>query len=280
MGFDPISMGLTAVGALAGGLSQKSANKKADAERNRLQGIVDSDARKYEDYQRMLESALGGNPAIFGPQTTTSSGSSSGMSTTDSESMPVISAEFAPLVAQFRKVMEDRLTRGSSLPPGYRAQQERNVNAAYAPQEANLRNIAARRGVSADSLLVGSPIESAKASKYADIAASLPLLERQMQNEDVAQSAGIASTFGRGEKSHSTTRSSQNSNQSTTSPASASALMNYYSMLAPRPTQIVQAGEKGSPLAAALTGASTGYGFADMFRRPPKPNNGAGVYGI
>lgn len=234
------------VGALASALGQRSQNKQQERQYEDTQRQVQDYERRYREYQDMLRGALGGNAAIFGPQTTTSTGTS----TMSGSTMPVITPEFQKLSGQMRGLVEGRLARGTSLPPGYRQMLEREIVDAYRPQEAALRNVAAQRGVSPDVLMVGSPLERARAAQMGDVAAKLPLLQRQLQTEDIGLGQALTAAFGRGEK----TRSTSSSQSSQTGPANAAAMMQYYSMLAPPSPTILQRPQTQSPWLAGLQG--------------------------
>jgi hypothetical protein len=251
-----------ALGGLGSLLGQRSANKSAQQEAQRQQGIVDADQAKYQQYQNMLQGLIGtpGAPGqlgsnFFGPQTST--GTSSSFGHTDQTSMPVISQQYQALEGQLRKAIGDKLTRGASLPPGYAQSQIRATNESFAPQETALRNRAAQLGIPASQLLTGSPVEFQRAGALANQAAQLPLLERQMQNEDLAQAQGLTQAFGRGE--HQVGSTSQYGNTSQTGPANIGGILSYLQMLAPKDRTIVQTPQGGSSLAAGLQGAFSGY---------------------
>jgi len=93
---------------------------------------------------------------------------------------------------------------------------------------------------------VASPAARARAGALADMRANLPLLERQMQNEDIGITQGLQSAFGRGEKGSSSTWGSSSGTQ--TSPFSASDLSSLMSILAP--PSPMQSGKTGTSAVA------------------------------
>lgn len=247
MGLDPLTLGLIAggAGAIFGGHNQAKQNQQATAENQRVQKLIDQWLSDYKGYQGDVKGMLGGSPLLFGPRTTTSSGTSS----STSESTPTITPEYSPLAGMVRKQYEGRLTRGSSLPPGYEATQTRAINDSFAPAESTVRNLAARRNMSGDAALIGSPVERDRASKVSDLRAGLPLMERQMQTEDLTGASNLVSQFGRGERTSSSGRTSS----STTAPPDIGSILAYLGLLAPPQPPIVGAPSKPSALGAGIT---------------------------
>ncbi len=217
--------------------------------------------------------------SIFGPQTSSSSGSSFGTSDTNSSSMPVITEQYQALESMLRKAVEDKLQRGTSLPPGYAESQIRGVNDAFSGQEQALRNRAGQLGIPASQLLTGSPVEMQRASRLSDIAAQLPLLERQLQNEDQNQAQGLTQAFGRGEQSQSHTTNRSQQTGSNTSSANPGGILSYLQMLAPRDRSIVQQPQSGSVLGSALTGAFSGAGLGQQLAGALPQQQSGGIYG-
>jgi hypothetical protein len=226
-----------------------------------------ADAKLYNDWLRNYQAtgqglygqaqAAGWNP--FGPQVSTTTGSQTGTSSMQGGSRsnysnrPVITEEYAPIDQLMRGLMTGRLSGGSSLPAGYASNAARGINESYEGADAAARNMAARRGLSGEqSYAVASPVARARAGALADMRGNLPLLERQMQNEDIAIAQGLQSAFGRGEAGQQESRnwqsgqtSSQSSGQSS-NPFGASDLAALMGVLAPpSPYQSGKTGTSG-----------------------------------
>jgi len=213
MGFlIPAAMG---VGSLVSGLfgnkaKNDQAKESADLYNNWLKQYMATGQGLYGQAQQ-----AGWNP--FGPQVSTTSGGSSGSSSMQGGSKsqysnrPEITAEYAPLDQLMRGIMTGRLSGGSSLPAGYATTQARGINESYAGADAAARYMAAKRGLSGEqTYAMASPVANARAGALADMRAQMPLLERQMQNEDIGITQGLQSAFGRGEAGQSQTKNWQN----------------------------------------------------------------------
>lgn len=256
-------MGAFILPAIAGGASLISglfgnkakndqAKEQADLYNNWLKQYQQTGQGLYNQAQQ-----AGWNP--FGPQVSTSSNTGTTTGSTSSRgggtysNRPQITQEYQPLDELMRGIMTGRLTGGSSLPQGYASSAARGINESFAGADAAARNLAARRGLSGEqTYAVASPAASARAGQLADMRAQLPLLERQMQNEDISMTQGLQSAFGRGETGQNTnwqtgTSQSQSQNQGTSSnPFGASDLSALMSVLAPpSPQQGSKTGTSG-----------------------------------
>ncbi len=217
---------LNAAGNFIGGKQARNdANKRYRNAQQQVKGYQD----EYRNYQQMLQGSLGQNPNLFGPQTTTTT--SSQEQAINQLVSPEMSAEYSPMAGMLRQAYEGRLKRGTALPPGYAERQVANISAVYAPEEQAVRNMAARQGVSADTLMLGSPTSRARAGQIADFQANLPLMERQMQNEDLAGAQGLAAQFGLGQRTKGRTTGTGTS--TTTGGPDIRAILAYYNLLAP-----------------------------------------------
>lgn len=227
--------------------------------------------------------AAGWNP--FGPQVSTSS--STGTTSSSSRgggtfsNKPQITAEYQPLDELMRGIMTGRLAGGSSLPQGYASSAARGINESYEGADAAARNLAARRGLSGEqSYAVASPANRARAGALADMRANLPLLERQLQNEDIGMTQGLQSAFGRGESGQSTnwqSGTSQSQNQGTSSnPFGASDLSALMSVLAPpSPMQGSKTGTSG--IATGMDSLAGLLGFLSSQQGMSQPKYGGGI---
>lgn len=266
-------MGAFLLPAIAGGASLLSnifGNKAKQNQANEQAKLYNDWLKQYQGTAQGLMSgaqAAGWNP--YGPQTSTSQ--NTGTSSTSSRggqqfsNKPQITQEYQPLDELMRGIMTGRLAGGSSLPQGYASNAARAINESYAGADAAARNLAARRGLSGEQAYsVASPANTARAGALADMRGNLPLLERQMQNQDIGITQGLQSAFGRGETgqstnwNNSTTNSSQQGSQ--TNPFSASDLNALMHVLAPPgPQQGTQTGVSG--LAGGLDSLGALFGF-------------------
>lgn len=263
------------VSGLISGLGQRSANKKSDQENARVQALIDNYMKEYQGYQGDLRSLFGPegslNSLLYGPQTTTSSGSTRSHSVEDTT--PTFTPGTQALVDMLTKQFSQQLQRGTSLPPGYEATQTRAINESFLPAETAEANYGAKRGLPLDTL--GSPIARAKAGAISDLRASLPLTEAQLLRQTQQDAGNAAVAFGKG--SHNVGDTYGMSSSSTTSPANINSILNYLGLLAPHEPIIVGKSANPSALATGLSsGVNTGvdlYGLlsdAGVFKKKPK----------
>lgn len=203
-----VPLGAAAIGAAA---SMWGANKNANAQDKaaREQANLYNNwlAQRNNTAQDILSKIRAGGYDPFSKQVLESGGSSS--TNTYQKSNPFITEDYKPLEGMMRGILENRLSRGSSLPPGYEANAIRTANASFDGARAAASNLAARKGLSAQQLFAtATPFEAQRAGKIADIRANTPLLERQMLNEDLGAASGAISNFGKGTESR--TRSNTN----------------------------------------------------------------------
>jgi len=214
---------LGAFGDIFGG---KSERKAAEKRYQTAQGQIGNYNQQTAQYLQMLQQALGENPNLFGPQTTTQTSSTE----SDQTTMPKLAPEYGKIGGMLKKTYEQKLARGSSLPPGYGTRAAAAIEANYAPLEQNAKNEAARRNISADTFMLGNPATRAKAGAQADLAASLPLLEEDRFKTNVLDPAqNFTAQFGLGSRS----RGTSNTSGTQISPASIAAILQYYGLLKP-----------------------------------------------
>jgi hypothetical protein len=211
--------------------------------------------------QSLFNQAQAGGWNPFGPQTSTSTSSTTGGGSTSFRNNPFITEQYKPLDELMRGIMTGRLSGGSSLPAGYASNAARSINESYEGADTAARNLAARRGLSGEqSYAVASPVSRARAGALADMRGNLPLLERQMQNEDIGITQGLQSAFGTGQEGRSNTSSWSNTNGSQTNPFSASDLSALMRVLAPpSPQQGSQTGTSGVAAGIDSIGALLGF---------------------
>ncbi len=239
--------------AIGSTILKHRAEKKRQQEQS---GLWNQYLRDYGQGQQQILGGLTGagyNP--LGPQTSTSTGTSTGTTfgETLSDIAPYVTPEFAPLVGQVRGTLERRTAGpGATLPAGYVETGIRGINEAYAPAEAGLRNLAARRGISADTYLTASPVARARAGDIAKFRAQVPLTERELQNQDLQLATAISEVFGKGQRGRTTTRgtTSMTEARTATTPPNIGSLLQL--LTPPAPQQGFQTG--GSPLGSSLSG--------------------------
>lgn len=243
-----------AVGAGASFLRQRAANKSVE-EQQRLynQWLKERQKGAQDIVTRLQESGF--DP--FGAQTTRQAGTSFSATDTDSTTVsrerPQITPEYQAMESLWRGILQERLARPSSLPIGTIERAVSGINLAAAPGIQRSRNLAASRGVPVDTLLLGSPVESARIGKIQDLIANIPLKERELQNEDVSLASRLAQVFGLGREGTSTTRGRSTTRGTTSgtvsSPPNITALANL--LLPPGPQQ---GGGSGQSAGAGLLG--------------------------
>jgi len=288
-------MGAFLLPAIAGGASLLSGlfgNKAKNDQAKEQANLYNNWLKNYQGTAQGLygqAQQAGWNP--FGPQVSTSSSTGSTTGSTSSRgggtfsNRPDITAEYQPLDELMRGIMTGRLAGGSSLPAGYASSAARGINESYEGADAAARNLAARRGLSGEqSYAVASPANRARAGALADMRANLPLLERQMQNEDIGITQGLQSAFGKGESGQSTnwqtgTSQSQSQNQGTSSnPFGASDLSALMSVLAPpSPMQGSKTGTSG--IATGMDSLAGLLGFLSSQQGVSTPKFGGINYG-
>jgi len=176
-----------------------------------------------------------------------------------------------------RSIMQGRLSSPSSLPAGYASNAIRGINESYEGTDAAARNLAARRGLSGEqTYAIASPAARARAGAIADMRGNMPLLERQMRNEDIGITSGLQQAFGRGEAGQTSTWGEQQSSGTSTMPFSASDLQALMQVLMPPgPQQSGQTGQSGAAVGLSSLGALLGF----LASQQGGGDSGAGVGG-
>lgn len=226
-----------------GGLFGGNAQQRAAQERARL----------YNDWLSKRDTATGDiidqtrarGYDLYGPQVRTSRQSG----TSHTSSTPTITSQYQPVESSLRRIVQGRLDNPSSLPAGYAENAVRAINESSAGANQAAINQAARMGLSGQqTYALASPTQTARAGQIANLRTQMPLLERNLQNEDIGLAQALTSAFGRGEDS---TTNYSNYGE-TTAPPDIQALMAL--LLGPGP----QAGQETgySPWGAGLNAAS------------------------
>lgn len=233
--------------------------------KNRAQGKAQEEqAQLYNEWLKNRESgvndiiekltASGNDP--FASQKSTQEGTQSSTTTTSQRTSPFITPEYKKLEGQFRGILQNRLAGGSSLPAGYLGSAARGINDSFQGARVAAQNLAARRGLSGEQALsIAEPTEIARAGKIADVANQIPLLERQLQNEDINLASNLTGQFGRGQDMRGTSTTNSAFSSTALTPPNITALANL--LLPPSPnagkeTGISQAGGVGGDIATSL----------------------------
>ncbi len=196
--------GAVGIGGLVSGFLKGRAEDKAKKEAQKLYN--EYLAGRKQAGQELIQHLQANGYDPYGPQVTTQRGEQQGQygsrthGATTQDITPTLTAEYKDLESAWRKILGDRLAGGtSSLPEGYLGAAARGTNEAFQGAQVAAQNIAARRGLSGEqAAAIGTPIEIARAGKIADVANQLPLLGRQLQNEDLSLAASLAERFGKG----------------------------------------------------------------------------------
>lgn len=249
----PIGAIIPAVGSIVGGL-MGSAGQNAQANQNA--NLQNQYLANYGAGQNAYRNYLSG----LGPQTSYSNNIGNYASRTNQSqtSSPFITAQFQPMINAVTNTLQNRLSGPSALPAGYAAEQVASINNAFKGVEQANQNRAAQFGISGPQATASNvPLESARAGQIGSAMANLPLLERQMSNEDMNTAASIASIFGRGQQSTGTsnTSGSQSSAGSFTAPPP---IAPYQAFLPPGPQQGGVADPTLNFLSGAIPGLTSG----------------------
>ena len=247
---------------LSGIFGNRAKNKQAQDQAN----LYNNWLKQYMGTgQNLMKGAMGQGWNPFGPQTSTSMGttSSQGGGSQSYSNRPVITGEYQGIDELMRGIMTGRLSNPSSLPAGYASNQARAINQSYEGADAAARNMAASRGLSGEqAYAIASPANRARAGALADMRGNIPLLERQMQNEDIQMAQALQAAFGRGESGQSTSSTWNTGQQSgtQTNPFSASDLSALMKVLMPpSPQQSAQTGTSGVATGLDSLGGLLGF---------------------
>lgn len=142
----------------------------------------------------LISSIIGGGASIAG-------GALKNRGQQSSTSTPTLDPKLQPLQDLVQQMVTQRLSSGS-LPPGYETGGIKNINASYSGAGTALDADLTRRGLST-SPVAGTAMTKFQTSRAGDIGtfrANVPLVERQLQTEDLAGAGNLLAT-GRGVQS-------------------------------------------------------------------------------
>jgi hypothetical protein len=128
--------------------------------------------------------------------------------TTTQTTTPTMAPEYGPIQAALIQNIMSRLNQPSALPRGYEGSQARNINSTFNLAGQNLANRMTARGLGSSPVAAAgaATMESGRAGQMATMQASLPLLERQLRDQDLAAGQSLMA-FGRGGTTTGTTPS-------------------------------------------------------------------------
>jgi len=111
-------------------------------------------------------------------------------------STPTVSPEYSPLQAALLKSVMARLSAPYSLPTGYEAGQIKNINQTYGAAGQNLANRLTARGMGSSPVAANAFTNMAmgRAGQISTMQAGLPLLERQLQTDDLSMAGNLLRT--------------------------------------------------------------------------------------
>lgn len=114
-------------------------------------------------------------------------------------STPTITPEYKTLADLLRGRAEQRLRSSTDL-GGYAASGISGINDVYGNVGQTLNNSLTARGLATSPVAatVDTNLQTARAGSIAQLLNSLPLLQRQLQNEDMSAALGLIDNLGRG----------------------------------------------------------------------------------
>lgn len=161
--------------------------------------------------------------------TSTSGSSSSSLTNTQSNTrgssqfsqQPFILPEWMGLLNPVRGIVYNRLTSPEgSLPEGYRAEGLRNINQASDINRSAMTQNLLSRGLFGRQGGGEAALAQNQANEQTSFLNSLPLLQRQMQNEDIGLASELVNIFGKGTKGQQQSQSATNTRSQTDSSSS------------------------------------------------------------
>lgn len=123
------------------------------------------------------------------------------------KSNPFITGEYKGMGDLLRQGMMRRLQSGSALPAGFEAQQLQKINSGFDAAKVAAENRMAETGQTGGpaSAAVAEQGELARAAAGNDLRTQIPMLERQLSNEDMNMASLLMDRFGKGQEGTSDT---------------------------------------------------------------------------
>lgn len=171
----------------------------------------------------LLSSIIGGGASLAGGALankgkTNSTSTSNNSFNNTSTSMPTIAPGYSPMAQQINDMVMNRLKTGTDL-SGYTGTGLSNINRAFSLASQGSDNDLAARGLSTSPIAgaVGANRNLARAATSAQFTNSIPLLQRDLQSQDLDLGSRILSAFGRGQTNTSSgTSTGTNTGETTT----------------------------------------------------------------
>lgn len=163
------------------------------------QNVYNNPAPQFTEYLRtgMLpeQNSSSGSSGFNNSQSNTQSKSNS---TTNSRgiSMPFFKPEELPIANALRSRIMGRMTGGSALPEAYKAMGLRNIGRTSESAMKGLEGSLAARNI--DSGMGMENLYMDRSGQQSDFLNSIPLLERNLENEDLDRASGYLGSFGTG----------------------------------------------------------------------------------
>ena len=129
---------------------------------------------------------LGGLSSLFGGGTSTQT------------QTPTMAGPYQGIQGQLLSLITNRLN-GGGLPAGYETGAIRNINNTSAQGAASMQNTLAAQGLSRSPIAANMANQQnlARTGQISTMQSQLPLLQRELQNQDISQAMGLMN-FGRG----------------------------------------------------------------------------------
>lgn len=218
---------IPAIIALVGGIAQHKAPNRTIYEQGHP--LYPGSEPSNPALRDQITGAAGGGGGGGGSSQSASTSMMESLSKTiqDMTQTPFLTPEYAGLGGSMKSILEGRLKSGVNGGPspfgqGYLSTQTANINDQYGMMQKALANHLSNSGMAGSP----GPVEAGEgylaANRGRDIAnvrGQIPLMDRQLQDQDLSMAAQLAQVFGLGQKQHteSTTNTTQKGSNTSTS---------------------------------------------------------------
>ncbi len=189
------------------------------------QNVYNNPAPQFQEYLRtgMIpeQNSSSGSSGFNNSQSATKSNSNTNST---SMSMPFFKQEELPIANALRSRIMGRLSGGSALPEAYKAMGLRNIGRTSESAIKGLEGNLAARGIDSGMGMEGMMMD--RSAQQSDFLNSLPLLERNLENEDLDRASGYLGSFGTGAISQNKSNTASNSQTNTNSQSGSSGWSN------------------------------------------------------